>query len=122
MIKEGEQHKARHRGEFEIKKVIRLEHPVLLPHDDREEVLFNPTLAKIHWKSRPDNEDEFWFPHWITTKGKERFAGQNAPMMDEDSLFELLQEAIRREFFSDNFLYQLHKTITDKLNSKKESA
>ena len=117
MIKEGEQHKARHWGEFEIKKVVRLEHPVPLPHDDRRGVLFNPTLVKIHWKGRPDDEDEFWFPHWITTD-KERFAGQNAPMIREDSLLELFQKAIRKGFFSDNFLRQLHNTITDKLNSK----
>ncbi len=117
MIKEGQQKRAKYWGEFKVTKVAQLKAPVSAYSDDVGEVLLSPTLVQIHWKGDPDDEYGFWFPYWITTKGKEKY-GQYAPMMDEHSLLELLEEAIRRGFFSGSFLHQLHTTITDKLNFK----
>jgi len=113
MIKEGQQKRARYWGKFEVKKVAQLKHPVPSYSNEVGEALFNPTLVQIEWEN---GGHEIWFPYWITIKGKEKY-GQYAPMMGEDSLLELLQEAIRKEFFSENFLDQLHKSIIDKSNS-----
>ena len=118
MIKEGQRKKAKYWGEFTVEKVVQLKDPGTGYNKELGEVIFKPTLVQIRWEGRcPDDEYEFWFPYWITTKGKEKY-GQYAPMMNEGSLLELLQEAIGREFFSENFLHQLRETITDKLNSK----
>jgi len=114
MIKEGQQKRAKYWGKFIVKKVAQLKHPVPSHSNEVDETLFSPTLVQIEWEN---GGHEFWFPHWITIKGKERY-GQYAPMMSESSLLELLQEGIRRGFFGDNFLHQLQGTITDKLNSK----
>ena len=78
------------------------------------EALFNPTLVKIEWERVPSNDrHEFWFPYWISIKGKERY-GQYAPMLGETSLLELLGEAIRKDFFSDSFLNELGDLINKK--------
>ena len=115
MIKEGQQRRTRYWGEYEVAKIVQLETPEVAHGTEVGKALFRYTLVQIHWKG--DGGYNFWFPYWATIKGKERY-GQYAPMMSEGSLLELLQKAIRREFFSDNFLYRLQKTITDKLNSK----
>ena len=117
MIKEGQEKRAKYWGEFTVTKVAQLKVPVSASSAEIGEVLLKPTLVQIHWKGDPEDEYGFWFPYWITTKGKDRY-GQYAPMMDEGSLLELLQEAIRKDFFSENFLDQLQKTITEKPNSK----
>jgi hypothetical protein len=120
MIKEGEQHKARYWGNFTVKKVARLAKPVACYSDVKGKALFEPTLVEIEWEKAPSaDKNEFWFPYWISwidIDGKERY-GQGAPMIDEATLLELLQKAIKEGFFSNKFLHQLHKTITDKLNS-----
>ena len=115
MIKEGQQSKTRYWGEYEVIKVVQLKAPESAHSAEVGEALFKYTLVQIRWKG--DGGYNFWFPYWTTIKDKERY-GQYAPMMSEDSLLELLQEAMRKEFFSENFLHQLHKTIADKLNSK----
>ena len=118
MIREGQQKRAKYWGEFKVKKVAQLTKPVICCSEEIGEALFNPTLVQIEWERSPsEDKHEFWFPYWITTRGKEKY-GQYAPMMGENSLLELLQEAIRKDFFNENFLHQLQKTITDKLNSK----
>jgi len=81
------------------------------------EALFNPTLVKIEWEKPPSEEKhEFWFPYWISIKGREKY-GQFAPMMGESSLLELLVNAMNQGFFSEYFLRELNKRITDKLTS-----
>ena len=114
MIKEGQQKRAKYWGKFIVKKVAQLKKSVHGYSQEIGETLFNPTLVQIQWEN---GGHEYWFPYWITIKGREKY-GQYAPMMDEDSLLELLQEAIKKEFFSQNFLHKLNETITDKLDSK----
>lgn len=117
MIREGEEKAAKYWGKFRVKKVARLRKPVICHSYEIGKALFNPTLVKIQWESAPsDDKHEFWFPYWISVKGKERY-GQYAPMMGEASLLELLGDAIRQEFFSDNFLRELDKFIMEKLVS-----
>jgi len=115
MIKEGEQRKTRYWGEYEVTKVVQLEEPELAYSAVVGEARRKYTFVQIRWKA--DGQYKLWFPYWVTIKGKERY-GQYAPMMSEASLLELLDKAIRKEFFSQNFLNQLRKTITDELNSK----
>jgi hypothetical protein len=115
MIKEGK-HKARYWGDFTVKQVAQLAKPVECFSEVKGKALFEPTLVKIEWGKAPsDASHEFWFPYWITwADGKQRY-GQGAPMIGETSLLELLEKAIQEEFFSDNFLRRLQKTINDKL-------
>jgi len=115
MLKEGDEKIAKYWGKFKVKKVARLANPVKCHSNDIGDALFNPTLVKIEWECSPsDDENEFWFPYWISVRGKERY-GQYAPMMGERSLLELLGNAIKQEFFSNGFLRELNNLITDKL-------
>ena len=115
MIKEGDEKMAKYWGKFTVKKVAQLKKPVECYSQEIGEAFFNPTLVKIEWEHVPSNDrHEFWFPYWISIKGKERY-GQYAPMMGERSLLELLGNAIRQGFFSDYFLSELDKLIKEKL-------
>ena len=67
------------------------------------------------WEKHPSlDKNEFWFPYWMVVGGKEKY-GQFAPMIGEKALLELLEDAIRQDFFSDKFLYGLNKAISSKL-------
>ena len=115
MIKEGQRKKARYWGNYTVKKVAQLKKPIECYSDEIGEVLFNPTLVKIDWENSPsEDKHEFWFPYWISTKGREKY-GQFAPMMGEGSLLELLTTAIDRDFFSEHFLKELNKNIVKKI-------
>jgi hypothetical protein len=117
MIEEGDERKAKYWGKFKIQQIAKLSEPVRCFSKEIGEALFNPTLVKIEWQNAPsDDKHEFWFPYWISIKGKERY-GQFAPMMGERSLLELLTNAIKQGFFSDDFLRELHKVITNELVS-----
>jgi len=110
MIQVGQEKEAKYWGKFTVKKVARLAKPTVCHSQEIGEALFNPTLVKIEWEKAPSEEGhDFWFPYWISTKGKEKY-GQFAPMMGETSLLELLCEAIRQDYFSDGFLADLGRT------------
>jgi len=116
MIQEGQQKKAKYWGKFMVKKVSRLNQPIACYSDEIGEVFFNPTLVKIEWEKSPsENGHEFWFPYWVTIKNKEKY-GQFAPMMGEGAFLELLRNSIKQDFFSDAFLRNLGKTITEKIS------
>lgn len=115
MIQEGQQKKAKYWGKFVVRKVARLSNPIQCYSDDIGKVFFNPTLVKIEWEKPPSQDGhEFWFPYWVTTRGKEKY-GQFAPMMGENALLELLRNAILQDFFSDDFLQKLDNTISDRI-------
>ena len=100
MIVAGQQKKAKYWGKFSVKKVARLKQPVECQCEDIGIAHFNPTIVKIQWEKPPsDDGHEFWFPYWITIGGKEKY-GQFAPMIGERALLELLQDAIKQDFFS----------------------
>ena len=118
MIKEGQQKTVAYWGKYTVEKIVKLAKPVVCYSEEKGKALFNPILVQIEWERPPsDDKHEFWFRYWITFEGEEKY-GKFAPMMSEGSLLELLQGGIKREFFSENFLHQLHRTITDKSNSK----
>ena len=111
MIQEGQQKQAKYWGKFAVKKVARLRNPVECQCQEIGTAMFNPTLVKIEWEKPPSSDkNEFWFPYWMTIGGKEKY-GQLAPMIGEKALLELLQEAIRQNFFSRSFLCSLEETI-----------
>ncbi len=118
MIKEGQQKQARYWGKFTVSKVAQLRQPVECQSPEIGTALFAPTLVKIDWETPPSEDGhEFWFPYWMTIGGREKY-GQFAPMIGERALLELLQSAIRQEFFSRDFLQGLEATITKKLESE----
>ena len=118
MIKVGQHKKAKYWGAFTVEKVAMLCKPIEVHEVHSEEIekaLFNPTLVRIKWDK--EFHHEFWFPYWIAINDAKEKYGQFAPMMGEDSLLELLKEAIRQDFFTDGFLHQLGKTIETRLTS-----
>lgn len=115
MIQEGQRKKARYWGNFIVKRVAKLKSPILCYSKDVGEVEFMPTIVKIDWETSPSSDkNEFWFPYWVKIKGKEKY-GQFAPMIGQQGLLQLLQEAIRQDFFDKSFLIALTETIKTKL-------
>lgn len=118
MIKAGERKNVTYWGNYTVKKVVQLTEPVVCHHATRGKAIFEPTIVQIEWEKAPSGDKhEFSFPYWITwsDNGKQRY-GQQAPMIGETSLLELLKTAIADEFFSNGFLQKLRETITDKLD------
>jgi len=118
MIKVGHTKKAKYWGEYKVKKIARLAKPVLCYSQEKGEVEFMPTIVQIEWKTVPSaDNNEYWFPYWQTIEGKEKY-GQFAPMIGANALLELLNEAIKQDFFSREFLQELGKSINKKLDNQ----
>jgi hypothetical protein len=116
MIEVGQRKRAKYWGSFTVEKVAMLSKPVEVHSEEVEKALFNPTLVKIKWDK--EFHHEFWFPYWIAINSPKEKYGQFAPMMGEDSLLELLKEAIKQDFFTDSFLSQLSQAAANKLASR----
>src|SRR3972149_2668306 len=111
MIKTGQRKKAKYWGAFTVKKVANLESPIHCHSKEIGEVEFMPTLVQIDWETPPSpDKNEFWFPYWVKINGKEKY-GQFAPMIGQKGLLQLLQEAIRQDFFDREFLDGLSESI-----------
>jgi len=116
MIREGKKSRARYWGKFVVKKVVKLDAPVICQSDEAGEVEFNPTIVQIEWDKYPsDDKNELWFPYWIKIRGKEKY-GQYAPMIGQKALLELLSKAIDTNLFTEKFLTRLKNKINNKLN------
>ena len=116
MIKEGHRRNTRYWGMRTVRKVARLKEPVKCYSEEVGDVLFSPIITKIEWDTSPYGEKyAFWFPYWITIGGKEKY-GQFAPMIGERALLELLQDAIKQDFFGEGFLRGLGRAIAERLN------
>jgi len=80
------------------------------------EVGFMPTIVQVEWDVPPSSDkNEFWFPYWVTIRGKEKY-GQFAPIIGKNGLLLLLKEAIRQDFFDREFLKKLAESIQSKLD------
>ena len=108
MIEVGQHKRAKYWGGYTVEKVAMLSKPVQVHSQEVDKALFNPTLVKIKW-DQENFHHEFWFPYWITLNDAKEKYGQFAPMMGEASLLELLKEAIRQDFFTEDFVNQLHE-------------
>jgi hypothetical protein len=107
MIREGKKGSARYWG--------KLKSPVLCYSKVVGEVEFMPTIVQIEWEVPPSSDkNEYWFPYWTKIKGKEKY-GQFAPMIGKNGLLQLLKEAIRQNFFEQDFLEELSEAIQSKL-------
>jgi len=116
MIEVGQKSKAKYWGKYNVKKVAHLKKPVECHNDEQGVVFFEPTIVQLEWEKSPSGDNnEFWFPYWMIIDGKEKYA-QFAPMIGEKALLELLQDAMGQDFFSDEFLQNLKKTIDKKLS------
>lgn len=111
MIQVGQQKKVKYWGGFSVSKVARLKKAVECQCEELGVALFNPIIVKICWENPPSRDKhEFWFPYLITISGKE-YQPRAAPMIDEEALLELLQDAIKQDFFSEDFLQGLREAI-----------
>ncbi|MFC1978184.1 hypothetical protein ACFLWS_08020 [Chloroflexota bacterium] len=116
MIKVGQQKQAKYWGRFSVSKVARVKQPVECDCEEVGTALFDPTIVKIQWEKSPsEDNNEFWFPYWITIGGKEKY-GQFAPMIGEKALMELPKDAVEQDFFSKSFLKKLQAVVNTKLN------
>jgi hypothetical protein len=113
VIKVGQHKRAKYWGGYTVEKVAMLSKPVQVHSQEVDKALFNPTLVKIEW-DQEDFHHEFWFPYWITLNDAKEKYGQFAPMMGEGTLLELLREAIRQDFFTKDFLDQLHEATASR--------
>ena len=96
-------------------KVAKLTQPVICQSDEVGEVEFMPTIVRIEWEKSPSlDNNEFWFPYWIKIRGKEKY-GQFAPMIGKNALLQLLKEAIRQDFFDQEFMLELSEILKEKL-------
>jgi len=111
MIKVGQKKPTRYWGMRTVTKIARIKKPIECYNPMQGLVLFEPTIVQIEWEKPPSSDkNEFWFPYWITIGDKEKY-GRFAPMIGEKALLELLQDAIRQNFFSKSFLRSLEETI-----------
>jgi hypothetical protein len=118
MIKVGHKTKIKYWGNYTVERIAQLKKPVECYSEEIGAALFHPTIVKISWEKPPSKDmHEFWFPYWMTIRGKEKY-GQFAPMIGENALLELIEEAIGQDFFSKGFLSSLDKTISERLNSE----
>lgn len=118
MIKIGQRKKARYWGNFTVNKVAKLKSPVLCYSKEVGEVEFMPTIVQIEWETSPSSDkNEFWFPYWVKIRGKEKY-GQFAPMIGKNGLLQLLNEAIKQDFFDRQFLIRLAESIRTKLEAQ----
>jgi hypothetical protein len=120
MIKVGDRRPTTYWGYYTVEKIVALSKPVLCECDKKGEALFNPVFMKVEWDKSPSNKKdkhEFWFRYWIAFGDQKEKYGQFAPIMDENTLSELLQKAINENFFSNQFLKRLHEVIELKINS-----
>lgn len=115
VIIEGQRGKARYWGNYCVKKVAKLKSPVLCHSKQAGEVEFMPTIVQLEWEIPPSSDkNEFWFPYWVKIGGKEKY-GQFAPMVGKNALLQLLDEAIKQDFFDRQFLVDLARSIRTKL-------
>jgi len=115
MIQEGQKSKANYWGSYSVKKVVKLAQPVICRSEETGEAEFMPTIVQIEWEKPPSSDvNEFWMPYWMKIRGKEKY-GQYAPMLGANALLQLLQEAIRRDFFTKEFMLGLSETLKEKL-------
>lgn len=114
MIQVGKQSKAKYWGKYTVKKVAQLKKPVECNNDEQGVVFFKPTIVQLEWEKPPSGDNnKFWFPYWMVIDGKEKF-GQFAPMIGEKALLELLQDAIKQDFFGEEFLQELGRAIAER--------
>jgi hypothetical protein len=118
MIKVGQIKKAKYWGEFREKKVAGLKQPVKCHSKEKGDIEFLPTIVQIEWEVSPSmDNNEYRFPYWQKIHDKEKY-GQFAPMIGGRVLLELLEDAIRQDFFNRAFLTELSKSIQAKLDSR----
>jgi len=116
MIEKGYQSRAKYWGNYTVKDVVKLRNKVECYSQEKGKVFFNPTIVKLEWENPPsEDKHDLWFPYWITIEDKEKY-GQFAPMIGEKALSELLQNVIKQDFFSRNFLTQLKDSIAQKVD------
>ena len=113
----GQKSKTKYWGDRTYKKIARLKKPVECYNPEQGTVYFDPMIIQIEWDTPPSGDrHELWFPYWMVIDGKRKY-GQFAPMIGENSLLELLEDAIGQGFFTRNFLQGLDKAINAKLGS-----
>jgi len=118
MIEKGQKKKAKYWGNFTVKKVAKLKSPILCRSQEIGEVEFMPTIVQIEWETPPSlDKNEFWFPYWVKIRGKEKY-GQFAPMIGKNGLLQLLNEAIKQDFFDKQFLIKLSENVRMKLQGQ----
>lgn len=100
--------------EWKVKGIAKL-NKLIQYHDLRQgKVGYDPKILLL------DSEKTgraLWFAYWISTdktKGKLKW-GQGPPVLEEDSLLQLLKEAISQNFFGRDFIEELASELNKAL-------
>ena len=118
--KVGDKVHPRYKGidNWEIKAIAELSEPIRYSDSKLGRVGYCPRIVLL--ESLDKKLKALWFAYWIATsqtEGKMKW-GQRPGMYEENVLLELLKDAIRRNFFSKDFLRELIHDIEDALNEE----
>ena len=116
-VKVGSVVHPRYRGiaNWKVETIAEFRKPIKYKDDIQGNVSYAPRILNLK-SSKVDKV--LWFAYWISTdktKGKLKW-GQGAPMLEEDTLLNLLKDALRRKFFSDGFIKELHAELGNSLS------
>jgi hypothetical protein len=101
-----------YRGDHErkVNEMATLEEPIRYHDAHQGEVGHDPRILLLQSEKL---DKVLWFTYWLSTdesEGKMKW-GQGSPMLEEDSLLNLLKRAIEKGFFSDEFLAALYREL-----------
>jgi len=102
---------------WQVEAVAELKQPVEYHCPIQGKVSYDP---KIVWLGCPEHSRVLWFAYWISTrKTSDRMRmGQGAPMLEEDVLLELLQDAITKGLFTNEFMRKLSGALEKRLSER----
>jgi len=97
---------------WQVVDVVRLKQSIRYRDGKQGNVSYDPRIMLL------ENETKckvLWFTYWLATdksKGKLKW-GQGSPMLEENALLELMRQAIKSGFFSQDFLKGLANELRD---------
>jgi len=100
---------------WEIKAIAELPEPIKYDDSKLGKVSYCPRIVLL--ESVNSRSKALWFAYWIATSrttGKMKW-GQRPGMYEENVLLKLLKDAIKQDFFSEDFLHSLYKVVNNKL-------
>lgn len=91
---------------WQVEGIAELPQPIGYKDSVQGDVRYSPKILSLR---NSQGERTLWFAYWISTnntKGKLKW-GQGPPVLEEGVLLALLKEAIRKDFFSSDFVAEL---------------
>jgi hypothetical protein len=97
--------------EWLVEGIAELSWPMEYNDPNQGHVQYAPKILSLR---NSKGEKPLWFAYWISTdktKGRLKWGG-GPPMLEEGILLDLLKEAIKQGFFTENFLRELKRELS----------